>query len=153
MYPALLGKEAYIEKNMIKTGVDRVWPGTPQGRAANIKLRVDTGSSRFNCSRSFLSVGLPHLHYKWDAINFSSPRIQQLAAALSPASVRIYGTPILTGKDARRFEKEKRNLTGEDGAQSRYHHPDQILITGELDHFISSKSRWLAISFRPSRQD
>ncbi|KAH9498660.1 hypothetical protein Btru_007208 [Bulinus truncatus] len=112
------------------SGQGPAWNAT-RGRAANIKLRVDTGASRFNCSRSFLSLGLPHLHYKWDAINFSSPRIQRLAAALSPASVRIYGTPILTGKDARRFEKEKRNLTGEDGAQSRYHHPDQILITAE----------------------
>ena len=60
----------------------------------NVAVSVDLGSAAFNVSPQYLSVTIDagQISYDWRIINFTSPRVINMARALSPALLRIGGT-------------------------------------------------------------
>ncbi len=61
---------------------------------ANPTINLDLDTVRDTVSAQFLSVTIDScaIKYNWNMINFTSPRTQNLAKALSPAMLRIGGT-------------------------------------------------------------
>ncbi|KAK0041495.1 heparanase [Biomphalaria pfeifferi] len=119
-----------------------------------INVHVRTRNSYYNCSRSFLNLGFPHLFFKWSKFPFKSPQALSLSLALPDTIIRIYGTPIFTPEDEVYFaernnedwNEKRRKKKREDNRDDETDETNTERVNGSHAQLVGHKPRELILS-------